>query len=109
MAYLMLAVAILSEVGATTCLKYSDGFSRFWPTVGTGAGYLVAFLLLAQTLKSLPVSLTYAVWSGLGTAVIAVIGFTALKEPVTAVKIAGVLLIVAGVVALNLGGAHPDT
>ncbi|MGK5449385.1 DMT family transporter [Streptomyces radiopugnans] len=104
MAYLMLACAILAEVLATTSMKYSDGFTRLWPTLGTAAGYLVAFVLLAQTLKTMSVGTAYAIWSGVGTAAIAVIGMVFIGEAVNAARITGILLVIAGVVVLNLGG-----
>ncbi|MCR8576958.1 DMT family transporter [Streptomyces sp. Isolate_219] len=106
MAYLTLAAAILSEVLATTAMKYTDGFSRLWPSVGTALGYLLAFALLAQTLKSMSVGTAYAIWSGAGTAVIAAIGMVFLGESATALKVLGVLLVIAGVVVLNVDGAH---
>ncbi|WP_432015139.1 DMT family transporter [Streptomyces cucumeris] len=106
MGYLMLSGAILAEVLATTAMKYSDGFTRLWPTVITVTGYLIAFALLAQTLKTVSVGTAYAIWAGAGTAVIAVIGMVFLGEAATAAKIVGVLLVIAGVVVLNLGGAH---
>ncbi|MEV0372743.1 multidrug efflux SMR transporter [Streptomyces sp. NPDC050636] len=106
MAYVMLAGAILSEILATTAMKYSEGFSRLWPSLGTAVGYLLAFALLAQTLKSMSVGTAYAIWSGAGTAVIAAIGVVFLGESASALKILGVLLVIAGVVVLNLGGAH---
>ncbi|MGW7577101.1 DMT family transporter [Streptomyces sp. NPDC054765] len=106
MAYLTLAGAILSEVLATTAMKYSDGFSKLWPSVCTAAGYLLAFVLLAQTLKSMSVGTAYAIWAGAGTALIAAIGMVFLGESAGALKILGVLLVIAGVVVLNLGGAH---
>ncbi|MGI5257148.1 DMT family transporter [Streptomyces angustmyceticus] len=106
MVYVTLAAAILSEVLATTAMKYSDGFSRLWPSLATGVGYLVAFVLLAQTLKSMSVGTAYAIWSGAGTAVIAAIGMVFLGESTSALKILGVLLVIAGVVVLNLDGAH---
>ncbi|TDC74717.1 DMT family transporter [Streptomyces hainanensis] len=106
MVYLTLAAAIASEIVATTLMKYSDGFNRLWPSVGTVAGYLVAFALLAQVLKSMDVGSAYAIWSGAGTAVVALIGILFLGEAATAARLLGVALVVAGVVALNLGGAH---
>jgi len=102
----LLALAILIEVGATTCLKYSDGFTKLWPSVGTVVGYLISFALLARALKSIDVSVAYAIWSGAGTAIIAAIGIFWLGEPATALKLGGVALIIVGVVALNVGGAH---
>lgn len=104
MGYVYLLLAITAEIIGTTLLKYTDGFTKLWPSVGSLAGYAVAFVLLAQTLKSLEVGVTYALWSGIGTAAIAVIGAIAFKEPVTAAKIAGIALIILGVILLNLGG-----
>jgi small multidrug resistance pump len=106
MVYLTLAGAILSEILATTAMKYSEGFSKLWPSLGTAVGYLIAFALLAQTLKSMSVGTAYAIWSGAGTAVIAAIGIVFLGESASALKILGVGLVIAGVVVLNLGGAH---
>ncbi|MFC5146588.1 DMT family transporter [Streptomyces aureoversilis] len=105
MMYVTLAGAILAEILATTAMKLSDGFSKLWPSVGTVAGYLVAFALLAQTLKTMNVGTAYAIWSGAGTAVVAAIGMLFLGEAVNAARIGGVLLVIAGVVVLNLGGA----
>lgn len=102
----MLAAAIAAEVGGTTALKYSDGFSRLWPSVLTVLGYAVSFVLLAQTLKTVQVGTAYAIWSGVGTAAIAMIGVAFLGEGMTVVKAAGMALIIIGVVVLNLGGAH---
>ncbi len=104
MPYVMLAGAILSEVLATTALKLSDGFSRLWPSLGTCLGYAVSFYLLAQTLKSLEIGTVYAIWSAVGTAVIAVIGIVFLGESATVSKAIGIALVIAGVVVLNLGG-----
>ncbi|MGP3988096.1 DMT family transporter [Streptomyces sp. 3N207] len=106
MAYLMLAGAILAEVLGTTSMKYSDGFSKLVPSLVTAVGYLVAFVLLAQALKSMSVGNAYAIWSGAGTAAIALIGMVFIGEAVTAAKILGLLLVICGVVVLNLGGAH---
>ncbi|MFF8368155.1 DMT family transporter [Streptomyces lydicus] len=105
MVYVTLAGAILSEVLATTAMKYSDGFSKLWPSLATAGGYLLAFALLARTLKSMSVGTAYAIWAGAGTAVIAAIGMVFLGESASALKILGVLLVIAGVVVLNLGGA----
>jgi small multidrug resistance pump len=103
---LLLACAIVIEIGATTCLKYSDGFTKPWACAGTVAGYLISFVLLARVLKSMDLSIAYAIWAGAGTALIAVVGIVWLGEPANALKLAGVALVVLGVVALNLGGAH---
>ncbi|MFG2831570.1 DMT family transporter [Streptomyces sp. NPDC048434] len=106
MVYVTLGAAILSEILATTAMKYSDGFSRLWPSLATAVGYLLAFALLAQTLKTMSVGTAYAIWSGAGTAVIAMIGMVFLGESASALKLFGVLLVIAGVVVLNLDGAH---
>ncbi|MEU0841983.1 multidrug efflux SMR transporter [Streptomyces sp. NPDC005962] len=106
MGYLTLSGAILAEVLATTSMKYSDGFSKLWPSVATAVGYVIAFVLLAQTLKTISVGTAYAVWAGAGTAVIAAIGMVFLGEAVTAARVIGVLLVIVGVIVLNLGGAH---
>lgn len=106
MPYVFLALAITAEVIATSLLKYTDGFSRLWPTVGSLAMYGLAFALLAQTLRTIPVGVAYAMWSGVGTAAIVAIGAAFLGEPLTVTKVLGVSLVIAGVVVLNLGGAH---
>lgn len=86
-------------------MKHSEGFTRLWPSLGTLLGYVVAFTLLAQTLKSMSVGTAYAIWAGVGTAAIAAIGMVFMGEAATAAKLAGIALIIAGVVLLNLGGA----
>ncbi|WP_320779779.1 multidrug efflux SMR transporter [Streptomyces sp. CRN 30] len=106
MGYLLLAGAIAAEVGATTAMKYSEGFSRLLPSLLTVAGYIVSFALLAQTLKLLSIGTAYAIWAGVGTAAIAVIGILFMGEGMTPAKAAGIALIIVGVVVLNLGGAH---
>ncbi|MCX2922710.1 DMT family transporter [Streptomyces sp. NEAU-W12] len=106
MGYLLLAGAIAAEVGATTAMKYSEGFSRLWPSLLTLLGYVVSFTLLAQTLRTLSIGTAYAIWAGVGTAAIAAIGVMFMGEGLTVVKATGIALIIVGVVVLNLGGAH---
>ncbi|GAA4865607.1 multidrug efflux SMR transporter [Saccharopolyspora cebuensis] len=107
MAYLLLAVAIVSEVFATISLKYSEGFSKPLPTVFVVIGYVAAFSALAYVLKlGLPIGVAYAIWAGAGVALVAIVGALFLGETITAVQIGGILMIVGGVVALELGGAH---
>ncbi|MFF8967868.1 DMT family transporter [Streptomyces sp. NPDC014995] len=106
MGYVTLAGAIAAEVAATTAMKYSQGFTRLWPSLLTALGYVVSFLLLSQTLKSVGIGTAYAIWSGVGTATIAVLGLVLFDEALTLTRITGILLIVGGVVVLNLGGAH---
>ncbi|MFG2499661.1 DMT family transporter [Streptomyces sp. NPDC048441] len=106
MGYGLLAAAIAAEVAGTTAMKYSEGFSRLWPSLITVAGYLIAFTLLAQTLKTLSMGTAYAIWAGIGTAAVAAIGMLFMGESASLVKISGVALVIAGVIVLNLGGAH---
>ncbi|OEU88435.1 ligand-binding protein SH3 [Streptomyces abyssalis] len=106
MVYLTLAGAILAEVVGTTAMKYSNGFSKLVPSLITGFSYAVAFILLAQTLKTMAVGTAYAIWAGVGTAAIAAIGIVFIGESVTVAKIIGIVLVIGGVVVLNLGGIH---
>jgi small multidrug resistance pump len=102
---LLLALAIVAEVIGTVALRESDGFSRPVPSAIMAVTYALSFWLLALTLKSIPLSVTYAVWSAVGTAAIAAIGIFAFGEQATALKLASLTLIIAGVVGLNLAGA----
>ncbi|TMR88675.1 DMT family transporter [Nonomuraea basaltis] len=107
MAWLLLAFAIASEVLATSALKLSNGFTHLGWTLIVAAGYITSFILLAQALKlHLEVGTAYAIWSGAGTAAIALIGAAFMRETLTPLKIGGILLIIGGVVVLNLAGAH---
>jgi small multidrug resistance pump len=107
LAWILLTGAIASEVVATSALKLSNGLTRPAPSVVVAVGYLLSFVLLAQALKlQLQVSVAYAIWSGGGTAAITIIGMLLLNEPLTAGKALGIALVIAGVVALNLAGAH---
>jgi small multidrug resistance pump len=107
LAWIFLAGAIASEVVATASLKLSNGLTRPAPSVVVAVGYLLSFVLLAQALKlQLQVSVAYAIWSGVGTAAITVIGILLLNEPLTAGKALGIALVIGGVVMLNLAGAH---
>ncbi|MGB3439360.1 MAG: multidrug efflux SMR transporter [Actinophytocola sp.] len=107
MPYVFLLVAITFEVIATSLLKSTEGFTKLWPTVATLTGYAAAFAALSLAIKQdLPVGVAYAMWSGLGTAAIVAIGVVFLGEPINPQKVAGVLLVIGGVVVLNLGGAH---
>jgi small multidrug resistance pump len=103
---LLLAAAIVSEVVATVCLKASDGFSRPIPSAITVVGYLISFWLLALVLKELSVGTTYAIWSAVGTAAVALIGIAVYGETASFLKIASLGLIVLGVIGLNAAGAH---
>lgn len=100
-----LAIAIGSEIVATVCLKLSDGFTKPIPSVVVVLGYGISFYALSVTLRSIPLGVVYAVWSGIGTAAIVVIGFFLFREVLDAVKLAGIGLIIVGVVMLNGAGA----
>lgn len=100
--YIYLVIAIISEVIATTALKAADEFSRFWPSVLVVAGYASAFWFLSLTLRTLPVGIVYAIWAGVGVALVAVAGVVIYKQTLDAPAIAGMVLIVAGVVVINL-------
>jgi small multidrug resistance pump len=106
MAYVVLMLAVAVEVVGTSLLKPSEGFTRLWPSLGSLGAYALAFVLLAQTVRRLPVGVVYAMWSGLGTVAIVAIGATFLGEPLSVLKAVGITLVIAGVVVLNLGGAH---
>lgn len=107
MTWLYLILAILLEVCGTTCMKLSEGFTKTIPSILLFVFYSLSFGMLTMALKKLDVSLAYAVWSGMGTALIATIGVLWFKEPLTALKLISLGLIVLGVVGLNLsGGTH---
>lgn len=100
--YLWLAAAICSEVFATSSLKSSNGFSRPGPSLAVVVGYGVAFFCLSQTLKTIPVGVAYAIWSGIGTALIALVGFIVYKQTLDRAAVIGMGLIIAGVLVMNL-------
>lgn len=106
MPYVLLALAIISEVCATCFLKLTDGYTRVLPTVVVVIGYVASFVLLGIALKDIPVSVAYAVWSGVGTAAVAAIGVTAFGETLGWPQWLGIALIIVGVVALNIHTAH---
>jgi small multidrug resistance pump len=107
MTWLYLILAILLEVSGTTCMKLSQGFTKLVPSILLFVFYSLSMGMLTLALKRIDVSVAYAVWSGVGTALIATIGVLWFKEPVTALKLISLGLIIIGVVGLNLsGGAH---
>ncbi|WP_204516826.1 DMT family transporter [Brevibacillus fulvus] len=104
--YIWLAVAIATELFATSMLKASSGFSKLFPSIGVVIGFGIAFYALSQSLLHIPLSIAYAIWSGVGTAVTAVIGIAVWKEKLTLSGVLGLLLIIAGVVLLNRNTAN---
>jgi len=102
MVYIYLAIAITAEVIATSALKASSGFTRVVPGVIVIAGYGIAFYCLAIVLKTMPVGVAYAIWSGLGILLITVVGFIAFNQKPDLAALLGMALIIAGVVVINL-------
>ncbi len=102
MSWMWLFLAILFEVAATVCMKLSDGFTRRLPTVVMAILYLLSFIPMTWAIRRLEVSIAYAVWSAVGTALISIIGVYLFKEVFTMSKVIALVLIVAGVVVLNL-------
>ncbi|MDV6344959.1 DMT family transporter [Nitrosomonas sp. Is37] len=100
--WIFLLLAILSEVTATSFLKAAEGFTRFWPSLVVVVGYLLAFYFLSLTLKTIPVGIAYAIWSGVGVVLIAVIGWLFLEQSLDMPAIIGLLLIVAGALIINV-------
>ncbi|MCF8161028.1 MAG: multidrug efflux SMR transporter [Polaromonas sp.] len=101
---LLLCAAIFFELIGTAALKASDGFTRLWPSGLTVLGYAASFYLLSLTLRRMEVSVVYAIWSGAGTALMAVVGYFIFAEQLPPLKLASIGLIVLGVVGLNLAG-----
>ena len=107
--YIFLGIAIIAETAGTSLMKISEGFTKLWPSLGTAASYAVAFYFLSLTLKSIPVGIAYAIWSGVGIVLIATIGWLRFGQKLDAAGFAGMGLIIAGVVVLNLfskSGGH---
>ena len=102
MSWVYLLTAIVAEVIATSALKASDGFSRLWPSVITVAGYTVAFYCLSLTLRTIPVGVAYAIWSGLGVVLITIAAWLLFGQKLDLPALIGMGLIVAGVVVMNV-------
>lgn len=104
-AYLFLMTAIAFELFGTSMLKASAGFTKLYPSLGTVAGFGIAFYSLSLALQHIPLGVAYAIWSGVGTAATAIIGIIVWKETASITTVAGIVLIIAGVVILNIKGA----
>jgi small multidrug resistance pump len=100
--YYLLLLAIIFEVFGTTCMKLSLGFSKLLPSILIFVFYAISFFFFTLALKGIDVSIAYAIWAGLGTALITVIGIFWFKEPVNTLKIASLFIVVVGVIGLNL-------
>jgi small multidrug resistance pump len=102
--YLLLGLAIVCEVTGTLALKASDGFSRLAPSLVVVVGYGLSFVLLALVLKSgIPVAVAYTIWSAIGVALIAVLGRIVFGEELATLQVVGIVLVVGGVAAIQLG------
>lgn len=102
MSWLYLSIAIIAEVVATTALKASEGFTRLNPSIIVVAGYGLAFFMLAQTLRSIPVGVAYAIWSGVGIVLVSIVGFFLFKQRLDAPALLGIALIIAGVLVMQV-------
>lgn len=100
--WMLLAIAILAEVVGTSALKASEGFSRPWPSVVVVLGYAVAFYCLSLVLRSIPVGVAYAIWSGLGIVLITLVAWVVYDQTIDLPALLGMGLIIAGVLVLNL-------
>jgi quaternary ammonium compound-resistance protein SugE len=102
MNWIALGVAGLMEVGWAIGLKYTDGFSRLWPSVATIAAMAASFLLLSYSLRSIPVGTAYAIWTGIGATGVALVGMALLGESASLARIGCIALIVIGILGLKL-------
>lgn len=105
MNWMILVLAGLFEIGWAIGLKYTDGFTKPWPTVGTVASMVISLGLLGVAMKTLPVGTAYAVWVGVGAVGTAILGIVLLGEPANAGRMVSLALIVAGIVGLKLASA----
>jgi quaternary ammonium compound-resistance protein SugE len=102
MSWIILVVAGLFEIGWAIGLKYTEGFTRLWPSLGTIVAMIVSLSLLGVAMKSLPVGTSYAVWVGVGAVGTAILGIVLLGEPATAARLVSLALIIAGIIGLKL-------
>ena len=102
MAWVILVVAGLFEVGWAIGLKYTEGFSRLWPTIWTALAMIISLWLLGLAMKSLPVGTAYSIWVGVGAVGTVILGIVLLDEPANASRLVSVALIVAGIIGLKL-------
>lgn len=100
--WVLLTIAIVAEVIATSSLKLSDGFTRLWPSVVVVAGYGVSFYFLSVTMRSIPIGVIYAIWSGLGVVLVTLVGWLVFKQHLDLPALVGISLIIAGVVIMNV-------
>lgn len=101
-AYILLGLAIVSEVTGSTFLVKSQGFTKLWPSLAVVVLFSIAFYLLSQVIKVIPLGIAYAIWAGVGIVLTAIIGFFIFKQSLDAAAMIGIGLIIAGVVVINL-------
>ena len=106
MSWLILVIAGLLETGWAIGLKYTEGFTRLWPSVWTVAAMIVSFWLLALAMKALPVGTAYGVWVGIGAVGTVILGIVLFNEPVNPMRLISVGLIIMGIIGLKLSSAH---
>lgn len=107
--FVALTIAIISEVFGTSMLKLSEGFTNLFPSIGVVICFGISFFSLSIALKSLPLSLAYAIWAGVGTALTALIGVIVWNEPFNTLTFIGLTLIIVGVVMLNQNSSSNET
>ena len=107
MAWVVLFVAGLFEIGWAVGLKYTEGFTRLWPTVATGVALTMSLALLGIALRTLPLGTAYAVWTGIGSVGTAILGVVLFREPATVMRLLCIGLIVAGIIGLKLASPSP--
>ena len=109
MAWVILFVAGLFEIAWAVGLKYTEGFTRPWPTAGTAVALVASMALLGVALRTLPLGTAYAVWTGIGSIGTAVLGIMLFREPATALRLVCIGLIVAGIIGLKLAASAPPS
>ena len=102
MPWIILVLAGLAEIGWAVGLKYTEGFSRLWPTIGTVTAMIVSMILLGIAVKSLPIGTSYAVWTGIGTVGTAILGIALFGESMSAMRLVCIALIAAGIIGLKI-------
>ncbi|MGW6687799.1 DMT family transporter [Streptomyces sp. NPDC054961] len=106
MAWILLIIAGVIEVAWSIGMKFTEGFTRLWPSVFTGAGIVASMVLLSLAVKTLPIGTAYGVWVGIGAAGAAVVGMAVMGEPVTAARIFFIALLLVAVVGLKVTSGH---
>lgn len=105
MSYFYLFIAIISEIIGTSFLKTSEGFSKLYPTLATAVSFVICFYFLSLSIRTIPLNIAYATWSGIGLVIVSLISVLIFKESINTVSIIGICLIVIGVVLLNFFGS----